>query len=1245
MMKITIITVSTTAIRELVRAHEKIAGEFPGIMDLKLFNAARQMSANKRTEMCRDIVDSDFVLIDLMGSPTDIVKDVSNSLESCRGHIVPYGAAGRAYLRLGAFTAGSMSMGRRRPDKEDLSIDPGAMQKMADMAEKMGKMIPLGKMRDMRNFVQLTKYFRVADVNQLENMLSLILRDYGGYKNLPVPEPAREIADAGICDPATKTYYRDYQDYVNKYGFDRDKPTVGVLYYGHTYPDDTSGCVTGVIERIREYANVLPIACSGAFAENLDQIGKWLKHAAGKPVDLIVNFMSFRLGAGPMGGDAERAIDILKEVNAPYLHPFFMSRRRVSEWKESSQGITSSEFMISVMLPEFDGCIETIPVGAMGEPIHNEEFDIELKALSLIEERVDRLASRIKNQLKLRTKSNSEKRVALICYNYPPGEDNLFGGSFLDTFASIGNILVNLKKEGYQIDALNADELLEHFTTGNIINSANYSDNHESMIKYPSGAYREELETRYYQNEIIQQWGTPPGTIMTGEKGEFLIPGIVSGNIFIGLQPSRGVHEDDDKVYHDKALLPHHQYIAFYKWLRDEFKADAIVHVGTHGTIEFLKGKECGMSGDCFPDILIADIPHVYLYYVGNPSEAMIAKRRSYADLIGYQPPQYLQGELYGEYTNLSTMIDEYHEAQRLSPARSDDIYKAIRKIAEENNLPTGLEEMERELYRMKRSLIPKGLHVFGNGYTGQEARSYLKGLLRYDRGEIKSLRRIAAEINGSDYDTLLNANTTKALESADVLADKIIDTYFETGSLRSLSLDGEHKQECINTLEYGKSITNRCCQNNETAGLLRTLNGEYNPARLAGDIFRNPEVMPTGYNLYQFDSRFVPSDIAYKRGEEIARNTLEQYRKENGELPSSIAVILWGLETSRTHGETVSQVLAYLGVRVVRSSNIWEPKYEIIPLDELGRKRVDVVVNICGFFRDMFPNIIDEMNKVFEQLAQLDEPDEMNCFKANTKKIYKSLIDRGYDEDEARELSYSRIFGPAEAEYGTRITGIIETRNWQNEEQIGEEYINRLKHIYSKNYRGRDVDGLFNSNLKSVDIVSQIRSNHEYEITDLDHYYEFFGGLAKSVEMAKGIKASMYITDTTGERIETEGVEKSIGRGIRTRVLNPKWIDGMLEHKYHGVQKIAERFENVMGLAATTNSVEEWIFNDLHTAYIEDEEMRQRLKENNAHAYMSIVEQMMEYYQRGYWNASEEQINKLKEIFLELEGDIEEKQ
>lgn len=962
--------------------------------------------------------------------------------------------------------------------------------------------------------------------------------------------------------------------------------------------------------------------------------------------DIIINFMSFRLGAGPMGGDADAAVEALKEFNVPVMHPFFMSKREIGQWRDSPQGVTPSEFLISIMLPELDGCIETIPVGAMVKKEREQKYNVEISELSLIPERADKIVKRVKKWLALRSKPNKDKKIALICYNYPPGEDNLFGGAFLDTFKSLENLLEILYKEGYSLKRLTAEQLMENFTAGRIANWGKWMDIQTSnMIKYKKAKYQNFLSGKKWEKDMIKQWGKVPGNVMT-EGENFLIPGLIDGNVFIGLQPSRGIHENIEKVYHDKNLLPHHQYIAFYKWIKEEFKADIIVHVGTHGTLEFLKGKECGMSGDCFPDILVFDMPHAYLYYAGNPAEAMIAKRRSHAVMVSYQPPAFMESGLYGELSRLEDMINEYHEAKRSDPDRCLDIMENIKKAAKSAKINIyDLQLLERELYRMKRSLVPRGLHVFGKPYTNKEALDYMKFVLRYDHGKIKSLRRLAAEAKGLDYDILLDKNDTALLSKLDGLASKIVEEFINSDRFSPAhGINDELKKDFIDTLRYGKRVYDKAMESHEMEGFLKVLSGEYLPARLAGDMIRNPEVLPSGYNMYQFDPRMVPSRTAADRGAKISENTIEEYKLQFGKYPRSIAIILWGLETSRTQGETVGQILNYLGVRVASRKNVFQPQYEIIPYEELKRPRIDVVVNMCGFFRDMFPNLIDDLNRIFKMVADLEEPEEVNFFKADTKRILQKLLQEGYSRDEAEELSTARLFGPAESKYGTGISKLIETKNWTDENQIGQKYIESLKYVYSKNCRGKSAPELFNIHLQAVDIVSQIRSSHEYEVTDLDHYYEYFGGLSKSVEMVKGKKAVVYITDTTGEMLETETVDKSIDRGVRTRLLNPKWIDGMLEHKYHGVQKISKRFENILGLAATTNKVGNWIFGSLLHTYVSDEDMKKRMKENNRWAYLSMIETLLESSKRGYWKAEENEIKELERAYLEVEGDIEDR-
>ena len=965
---------------------------------------------------------------------------------------------------------------------------------------------------------------------------------------------------------------------------------------------DYSGAVAEICERLQKSANVLPVAVSGMDGINDGTLKKLLTEFMPAKTELIMNCMSFRLSAGPMGGNISAGTDMLKELNVPYLHPLFMSRRTEKDWKDSVQGCTASEVLISVMLPEQDGAMLTLPVGAKTEPMYDEDFDVASDEIKIIEERLEALADRAERFIELRKKARSAKKIAIICYNYPPGESNVFGGAFLDTFESVSAILSLLKNNGYTAEEADAQRLMSDFINGGLVNTGKYSDD-DKMLRYSLADYKKFLNGFADRDSVVNAWGEPGGDIMTDDNGDFLIPAAVYGNVLVGIQPSRGLHEDNDKLYHDKSLPPHHQYIAFYRYFHDKFGADAVIHVGTHGTLEFLKGKECGMSGTCYPDMLLYDTPHFYLYYCGNPAEATIAKRRSHAALVGYQPPVFIQSGLYGEYAELAKMLDDYHHQLAFSKSAADEVKQNIAALAEKLSLPTDMEELESELYRLNSSLIPKGLHIFGQAYSDEEAQCYVRELLKKPHDDTPPLCDIAAEELGID---LVGAEEKggEPLRKINALAEEYLDKYFAGESV---------PEKLSRTIEYGRKKYAEVKQNAENEQLLNALSGGYIPAKAAGDIYRSPEVLPSGYNLYQFDQRFVPTLTAYQRGARAAENTIKTYFDKYGHYPNSTAVILWGLETSRTQGETIGQIMAYLGARLAKGNSAWNPKYELIHIEELGRPRIDVTINICGFFRDLFPNIIDNLDDLLHLVNEADETDGQNYMKANSKKLYAYLTDRGYDHDEAERLSVTRIFGPREGEYGTGITSIIETKAWEKEEQIGSRFLTSLHYAYNRKERGGDMGDLYEQNLKSVEIVSQVRDNNEYEITDLDHYYEFFGGLAKSVEMVRGQKAVMLITDTTGTVPVTEPAEKAVAKGIRTRVLNPKWIDGMLAHNYHGAQKIAVRFENVMGLAATTGAVEQWIYNDLCAKYAQDEEMRRRMAENNPYAYMDILEQMEE--------------------------------
>ncbi|MBO0992369.1 cobaltochelatase subunit CobN [Bacillus sp. SD088] len=1224
-MNITIVTTSTTAINDLIHAYEsKLSSAIKMMVDVQLFD----IGSDKEEQFARrksSVSKSDILLLDLHGSSQRLNQIIMESIPSTRSFIVPINGFGdglRSFFKLGSLSAKDFDQehhGRPSQIREDNQSSE--------------------KHTDLQNYSKIVTYWRLAGVENMHNLLCFLLKEYGQSFDLtsqellkvPQADPPAGIQETTIYDPIVDLTFSSYEEYVQHTDFNDTRPTVGFLFTNIHYPVRTSEAIAEIMAQVKEFANILPVTYKRGSEQEIKKLRQYFLDDRQPRIDLILNFVPFRLGAGPVGGNPELGKQLLEELSVPVLHPFFITRRMRKDWEDSSQGVTAAEFSVSVMLPELDGNIETFPVGVMDTIEQNQMFDVDIKQLTLIEDRGEKVVSRVAQWLKLRKEANKQKKVAIIGYNYPPGEANIFGGAFLDTFASLETIIERLHREGYHTPLLTKAALQEKFIEGKRINSPEWvTDNQQIDF------------IRYKANEEVVEWGQTSDTMMTDE-GEFYIPGIVEGNLFIGLQPARDLQGEIEKSYHDKTLPPHQQYIAYYQWLKEEFQADVIIHVGTHGTLEFLAGKECGMSSGCYPDRLIQDLPHLYLYYAGNPAEAMIAKRRSHATLISYQSPPFQESELYGEFLPLELLINEYHEVERTNPIQAKELQHKLLKMAKELQFSvTEVEELEMELYRIKTSLIPMGLHVFGTAYTNKQAMEYVKAVLRFDRGNLKSLPRLVAESKRLNYDQVMadknRDERTKLYEEA----DQLIEAYLLDQSLLS-SFSDEWREKFFESLEFGMTAYTASQQNQKLDHLIKALNGEFIPVRLAGDMIRDPAVFPTGYNLYQFDPNLVPSESAYERGKIVAEKTIEKYLDKTGKYPDKIGVVLWGLETSRTQGETLGQILHYLGIKVTYRPGMLKQTYEIISIEELGRPRIDVVLNISGMFRAMFANVIEDLSDLFMRISSQDETDDENFMKRHTKQILEQLQSEGIDHNSAIELSSARMFGPSENEYGTKVTKLIETKNWEDEAQIGQSFFDSMQYIYTKNYYGKPMKELLTTHLEKVELISQIRSTVEHEVVDLDHFYEFFGGLSKSVENVKGKKADIYISDTTTSQIETEDVEHAIARGIRTRITNPKWIEAMLEHDHHGVQKIKDRFENILGLAATTNKVEDWIFHHLHATYMENEELKTKCIENNRWAFHHMVETLLESSQRGYWEPTEQELNTLRDLYLELEGDMEE--
>ncbi|MCS7179550.1 MAG: magnesium chelatase subunit H [Anaerolineae bacterium] len=1169
------------------------------------------------------------VLFDLRGDPDKAVALVRQGFALTAEQNVAFipvfggGPSVMALLRMGNFSMARMAQQRR--SAAPAGVNYRRIKQVTELVEKIGSLLPVGALRHARNWVRCVQYWSNSGADNLRELLLFVAAEYAGVKVRAAPPII--YPDDGFQDWQSGKRYATLSAYLRNHPINPQRPTVLVILFGGTTHD---ACLTGareLLEHLSPHVNLLLFFADGiwtarALHRHLLSDGKPVL-----PIDAIISLQWFRLEGGPLGGDPEITLDFLRRVDAPFYGAVTSYNRTVSAWAANPDGVTPVEVLASVTLPELDGAIDPIFVFGLDDHIgHLGVTTSTWPAPGLGK----RLAGRVLRRVALRRKPNAAKKLAFVLYDYPPGESNLGSASFLDVFASTEVILRRLKEEGYVVE-LPDRPLHELFLQRGLVHHGQWINpaltaQHAIRLKGDDYLRLYERLPHSLRQRVEEVFGPPPGDIMT-DGGDLLLAAVRLGNVLVGLQPSRGVHENPERLTHDRTLPPHHQYIAFYRYIDEIFGADAVIHVGTHGTLEFTPGKEVALADDDAPHTLLGDVPHVYIYHVVNASEAMIAKRRAYGQLVTYASPSFAPAELYGEYLELEDLLAEYESQRRDNPGRAAMILEDIRTRASALHLPTDLDALHSALQSYRRAAIPVGLHCFGDRLEGDALADYLALVARYDRAEAPSLNRLLAQARGWDYDTLLEQGAP-SLRDLDAEARALIGQWLKGDTPPFFENEGRP------VVQYLSWVRDRIRESDELGGLLHALNGRYLLPNLAGDPIRSPETFPTGRNAYQFDPTKVPTDSALRRGWQIAEESLRQYYAQTGSYPETVGVVLWGFETCKTYGETIGQILGYLGVTVDRGAGYYiQPRP--IPLTELGRPRVDVVVTICGFFRDLFPNQVRMLDLAFRSVVEMEEDESQNAVRRHTR----AILAAGGDA----RLAARRIFGPLPGEYGTHLTTMIEHGQWKDERELVQIYLQNMQYAYGDNLHGAPAQSHFRQMLNQVELVTQVRDSHEFDVTDLDHYYEFFGGLARSAqELRGGRPLRVLIADTTGERIEVRDLPDAVRRSIATRLLNPKWIDGMLQHPFHGAQKIADRVEYLIGLSALTRSVDSSLWSRVAECLVFDPEMRRRLLQNNPYAAAEIARRLSEAVHRGYWEASDQELQHLREAYLEMERWLE---
>ena len=1173
-------------------------------------------------------------------------------------------------------------------------------------------------------------------VAELETVFSYLMRGgIANFRNLflflsdtylstefghEAPEP---VPWEGIYHPdADFSETLDAESYI-KSRFTAGQPSVGLLFYRAHWMSGNLQFVDDLIRCLEaKRVNVLPVY-SYSLKHNPEEDGQrsrtltnFMADEQGTPrVDCIINTMGLAMSDLSQEGPTIAtgwSVDLLDALDVPIIQGIVSTGSR-QEWEESSLGLGPIDTAMNIALPEFDGRIITVPVSFKEETAGFQQNGQDggrgngltsprLQRYVAAPDRMDALAGLAAKWAALRLKSNREKRIAIIMSNYPTKDARIGNAVGLDTPASVINLLHAFKDAGYVVEDIPADgdELVHRI----IERCSNDRDSlTEEQLRLAAGHVERRQYTEWFQgfapqvqDELREAWGDPPGQVYrTGDS--LAIAGLELGNVFVGLQPPRGFGENPISVYHSPDLTPTHHYIAYYRWIRDVFRADAMVHVGKHGTLEWLPGKGIGLSEACYPEVALQDLPLFYPFIINNPGEGTQAKRRTHATIIDHLIPPMTTADSYGDIAKLEQLMDEHYQCQTLDPAKLPMLEAQIWEMVQQAELhrDLGVEaqpddfgefmlEIDGYLCEIKDVQIKDGLHTLGQPPTEEQLVGLLSALTRLDISGIPSLRRALAEALGLDYAGLLddpgravNGSTPAALlvldqETPVRSAGDIIERLellcrnayeqLQVGGFQGrdvpdivAGLLGHSDPATELVLRYvTDSIYPALMRTSDEVGnLLRGLDGRFVPPGPSGAPTRGmANVLPTGRNFYSVDPKTLPSPVAWEVGKDLGDALLEKYLQEEGSYPEMVGVVVWGTSAMRTHGDDIAQIMYLLGVRPV-----WQAEsrrvsgLEVIPLEELGRPRIDVTVRISGFFRDAFPNLIYLLDQAVEQVAALDEPPDQNFvvkhLQEDLKEKEESTAGPASAPDAPATGSLYRIFGSKPGTYGAGILGVLDERNWETVQDLAEVYTAWGGYAYTRQDFGVSARPEFRQRFSQIVVAAKNQDNREHDVFDSDDYMQYHGGMIATVRALTGRNPRQFFGDSSDpSRSRVRDLQDEARRVFRSRVVNPKWMESMKRHGYKGAFELAATVDYMFGYDATAQVIEDWMYEDVTEEYILNEDMQQFFRQSNPWAMRGIIERLLEAIERGMWeNPPPEILDKLRELYLELETDLEARQ
>ena len=1238
-IKMVVVTMDTHFASSFDRSNAQLKRDYPGLT-WRLHAASEYAGNDALIAQCKaDIASADIVLCGMLFLEDHflpILEDLRARRMSCDAMVCMASATEVTQLtRFGQFdmskpASGPMALLKKlRGGSKDKPATGGAAQmKMLRRLPQLLRFIP-GTAQDVRSyFITLQYWLGGSDDNVLNMVRHLIDRGADGPRKslrgqVKVEAPV-DYPEVGVYHPRMSgRYSEDSQALPLPQGMEV-KGTVGVLLLRSYLLSGNAGHYDGVISALEAKGlRVIP-----AFAAGLDSrpaIDAFFMKNDQVCVDAVVSLSGFSLVGGPAYNDAKAAEEVLAKLDVPYVAAHPVEFQTLDQWGGSDRGLLPVESTIMVAIPELDG--STSPIVFGGRPgaagvtctgcHHACTFGESNNAQDMhsCPERATMLAARVSKMVALKRSERQDRNVAIVLFNFPPNAGNIGTAAFLSVFESLWHTLTAMKAQGYQVDLpASIDDLRDAVLHGN---AAQYGAdaNVHALISADDHVRRE----RWLQ-EIEAQWGPAPGTQLSNGSAIFVL-GKKFGNVLVSVQPSFGYEGDPMRLLFEKGLAPTHAFSAFYRYLREDFKAHAVLHFGTHGALEFMPGKQSGMSGTCWPDRLIDDLPNIYLYASNNPSEGAIAKRRSGATLISYLTPPIAQAGLYKGLNELKSSLERWRalestnservalaaviqaQAAELDLVSAEPAWDAAAMGTELDKVVMRLGE---EMLELEYTLIPHGLHVAGRPASPAQQVDMLLAMADANHGVPLAREAVEALVEGhSPENALTAAGLPRNHSSLDVLRELV-------EPQAHLAVD------------------------TEVSAMLRALDACYIRPAPGGDILRTPAVLPTGRNIHGFDPFRIPSALAVRDGKVQAQLLIDRHCADGNPLPESIAMVLWGSDNLKNEGAPMAQALALMGAVPRFDSYGRIAGASLVSLEELGRPRIDVIMTLSGIFRDLMPLQIKLLAEAAFLAASADEPLEMNW-------IRKHALAYQHEHGCSLETASLRVYGNAEGAYGANVNNLVESSRWGDEGELAETYKRRKSFAYGRTGHAVQQTALMQTAMADVQLTYQNLDSVELGVTTVDNYFDTLGGITQAVKMAKGGKTPpVYIGDQTKGHAAVRSLDEQVAIETRTRMLNPKWYEGMLEHGYEGVRQIETHVTNTMGWSATTGQVQPWVYKQLSETFMLDPEMRDRLAKLNPTASARVANRLIEASERNYWQPDPETLQALRQASDELEDRLE---